>query len=61
MSDHEWESVQSTELHARAVESRRLAEQLSRSGFHAEAARHALDAKLFDLRAAAFRATSPAA
>jgi hypothetical protein len=44
-----------------AAEHRRLAERLGRAGFRDLAARHLIEARLHDLRAAAFAATSQAA
>ena len=61
MADTEWDHQHAEELRQRAAEARRLADRLARAGFRDQAARHALDARLFDLRAAAFRATNRAA
>lgn len=44
-----------------AAEHRRLAERLGREGYRDQAARHLLEARLLELKAAAFSATSRAA
>jgi hypothetical protein len=44
-----------------AAEHRRLAAQLGRAGYRDQAARHLLEARLLELKAAAFTATSRAA
>jgi hypothetical protein len=60
-TESEWSKQQAAELHARAAEARRLADRLRLAGYRDQAARHLLDARLHDLRAAAFRATARAA
>ena len=48
-------------LRERAAELRRQAERLGRNGYRDQAARHLLEARLHDLKAAAADATSRAA
>jgi hypothetical protein len=58
MTDIELETF---ELSGQAIEAKRLADRLARAGFRDEAARHLLEARLLELRAAAVRAMARAA
>jgi len=60
MSDFEIELLHRQELQCCADHARRLADRLARAGLHDQAARSLLDARLYELRAAASRATSRA-
>lgn len=57
----EWELHQPSRHREQAAELRRQAAQLSRAGYRDQAARQLLEARLLDLKAAAFTATSRAA
>jgi len=54
--DTEWELHQPSTHRQQAAEHRRLAEQLGRAGSRDQEARHRLEARLHDLKAAAFSA-----
>jgi hypothetical protein len=58
---NEWELHQPTTHREQAAEHRRQAERLGREGYRDQAARHLLEARLHDLKAAAFAMTSRAA
>lgn len=60
-TDERWEVHQPSRHREQAAEHRRLAERYGLAGFRDQAARHHLEARLHDLRAAAFAATSQAA
>jgi len=57
----EWEPNQPASHREQAAEHRRLAARLGREGYRDQAARHLLEARLHDLKAAAFSASSRAA
>lgn len=60
-AETEWELHQPSTHREQAAEHRRLAERLGREGYRDQAARHLLEARLLELKAAAFSATSRAA
>jgi hypothetical protein len=60
MSEFELEIIHRQELKCCADHARQLADRLARAGLHDQAARTLLDARLYELRAAASRATSRA-
>jgi hypothetical protein len=57
-SDTERELQQPTRYREQAAEYRCQAERLGRAGYHDQAARHLLEARLNDLEAAAYEAVS---
>jgi len=59
--ESEWEVYQPAKLRERAAELRQQAERLCRAGYRDQAARHLLEARLHDLKAAAFAANHRAA
>ncbi len=60
-TESEWELHQPARHREQAAELRRMAARLGREGYRDQAARHLLEARLLDLKAAAFAATSRAA
>ncbi|MCM2333415.1 MAG: hypothetical protein NDI82_05650 [Anaeromyxobacteraceae bacterium] len=59
--ESEWELHQPARLRERAAELRAQAERLGRAGYRDQAARHLLEARLHDLKAAASAANHRAA
>jgi len=57
----EWSEMEAAGHRARAIEARRLAAESRAAGFRDQAARHLIDARLHDLKAAALDATTRAA
>jgi hypothetical protein len=55
-SNTEWELHQPSSHREQAEEHRRLADRLGRAGYRDQAARHLLEARLHELKAAAFAA-----